>query len=192
MSKRKAANDNQNLILHFFKKPSAVCETTEPSSEQPVNAIVVQTAASTSAAETFSPDSDTDKSFSATVRSESAVSSGEQQRIDGPTELDVVQTSCHITDVSRIPPYSCGGRKWFFNVQWYQTYPWLHWQDDKLLCHLCSTAIQTPGLVLSKRIEDAFSRTGASFIWKNAAKVFREHSTSQGHLEVSEKLAAIK
>jgi hypothetical protein len=78
MSKRKAANDNQNLILQFFKKPSAVCETTEPSSEQPVNAIVVQTAASTSAADTFSPESDTDKSFSATVRSESAVSSGEQ------------------------------------------------------------------------------------------------------------------
>ena len=52
--------------------------------------------------------------------------------------------------------------------------------------------MQTPDLVLTKRVEDAFSRSGAAFIWKNAPKVYREHSKSQSHLEVVQKLVLMK
>lgn len=99
---------------------------------------------------------------------------------------------CHITDAARLPVYACGGRKWHFNTEWYSTFPWLHWQDGKLLCYQCSSAVQTPGLVLTKRVEEAFSRTGVAFTWKNALEMFRKHSRSQGHLEVLEKVVLMK
>jgi len=97
-----------------------------------------------------------------------------------------------VTDASTLPVYSCSGRKWKFNTDWYSAFPWLHWKDGKLLCHLCSNAAETPGFVTTKRNENAFTRTGTSRIWKNATKVFCEHSKSQAHQEIAEKMALMK
>jgi hypothetical protein len=136
-------------------------------------------------------DTDTNTLLEATNSSASCTETVEPAET-GNESNDHELKPCHIIDISTIPIYSCGGRTWRFNVEWYQLFPWLHWCNGKLLCHICLTAMQTPGLVLTKRVEDAFSNSGAAFIWKNAPKAFRKHSNSQVHLESVQKLAVIK
>ena len=108
------------------------------------------------------------------------------------TAISVCSEPCHITDVSTLPKHVSAGRSRTFNVEWYTKFPWLHWQDGKLLCHTCVTANSQKGISLTKRTEDAFISKGMSLNWKKAVETFRDHGHSAGHLEAVEKMLLIK
>jgi hypothetical protein len=81
---------------------------------------------------------------------------------EAKTETVIIPCSqpCHIRDVSILPKHISAGRSRSFNVEWYSQFPWLHWQEGKLLCHTCVAANSQKGMTLSKRVEDALCQRG--------------------------------
>lgn len=123
---------------------------------------------------------------------EVAATSGSLQESGRTENLPLSLVPLHITDVDVLPIQSSGGRNRKFNAEWYQKFPWLHWHGDKLLCHTCATACKEPGLLLSKRIESAFSCDGVVCNWKKGIEIFTNHGRSHAHKEAVEKLALMK
>jgi hypothetical protein len=65
-----------------------------------------------------------------------------------------------------------------FNTDWFNRYPWLHWDDGKkrLFCFFCSKAKRL-GLFIPhiKDMESTFVVTGYGCDWKNALAAFKTH-----------------
>jgi hypothetical protein len=96
----------------------------------------------------------------------------------------------HIYDIDQLPAYSSGKRSRKFCTDWYQQFPWLHWVNDHLLCHIC-VVHERANLTWNKRTDNAFVTTGYSCNWKKAVEKFKEHELSGLHKECVEKAALI-
>ena len=98
----------------------------------------------------------------------------------------------HIVDIGILPTHTSGGRTRKFSLDWYNKFPWLHWHNGLLLCHPCAVVASQSGLVLTKRIETAFSSRGVACNWEKAMETFGTHNRSEAHKEAVEKLKLMK
>nr|XP_054761170.1 zinc finger MYM-type protein 1-like [Lytechinus pictus] len=83
---------------------------------------------------------------------------------------------------TNIPPKERKNQKVYFLAKWFQTYPWLHYDEGKagVLCFDCSKAERNGLLHLVKVKESAFIDTGFSN-WKKATQRFESHQSSECH-----------
>lgn len=71
---------------------------------------------------------------------------------------------------------------------WFDSYPWLQWSEEKskLLCHPCSVVVSIwQKKILSKNVEDAFTKTGFLNL-KKATQLLTAHEKTLCHQECLE------
>jgi len=71
-----------------------------------------------------------------------------------------------------------------FNVSWFDSHTWLHYDENKDLafCYLCMKAVRKKTLITSRCADKAFISTGFSN-WKDAKVAFRNHEQTKCHKE---------
>ena len=76
------------------------------------------------------------------------------------------------------------GKKRSFHAEWFDKWPWLHWnsKDNNVKCHICCSAKIRGVLTFSKNADGAFIESGFCN-WKKASEVFSHHEKSQTHCE---------
>ena len=75
-------------------------------------------------------------------------------------------------------------------IQWFNDFEWLHYENDKIFCFHCAKAYQQKKLLSSKRMEMTFINVGFNQ-WKNGLRNFKKHAESDCHKEAIEKLITL-
>lgn len=109
--------------------------------------------------------------------------SGSEDESEPPADEQPVQPTSQPTDpepaclipesahqpVLSFPQHTFGKQERAFCSYWYGKYPWLHYQDDSVLCFYCLVADKRGlgSVVRNKSLDDKFTRIGFSN-WKKA------------------------
>ena len=83
--------------------------------------------------------------------------------------------------VATIPTQICGKaqkRELKFQHNWFNIFPWLHWDTTKIVCYYCAMAYADSAP--AGKGENAFISTGYKN-WKHAIDNFKEHEGSTSH-----------
>lgn len=89
------------------------------------------------------------------------------------------------------PLHTIGKQKRAFCSSWYQSYPWLHYQEatDSVLCFHCHVA-DMRCLPVTQNKDQAFSKSGFSN-WKKAIEKFNKHERTISHHQAVELVESI-
>jgi len=85
-------------------------------------------------------------------------------------------------DITCIPPQVLGSKTLRFQKQWFQEFPWLHFDASAngVLCFVCGSAARQGLATLAKCKKDSFSYDGFRN-WKNAREKFGKHQKTTAH-----------